>query len=103
MNEERLASIAKALAHPARVHIVRLLSRQPECRGSDVFAELPLAQSTVSQHLAVLREAGIVSSHAVGQSHVYCLDAELLRLFGEQVCQLVEESPECSADVEECR
>ncbi len=71
---ERVAALAKALGHPARIQIVELLARQAECRGADVFGELPLAQSTVSEHLKVLREAGIVSSSPDGPAMVYCLD-----------------------------
>ena len=78
MHDERLAELARALAHPARAHLVRLLASQSECRGADVFAELPLAQSTVSEHLKVLREAGVVSARTVGTSTVYCLRPEAL-------------------------
>jgi ArsR family transcriptional regulator, arsenate/arsenite/antimonite-responsive transcriptional repressor len=75
METETIAAAAKALGHPARLQIVELLSRQTECSGSEVFAELDLAQSTVSEHLRILREAGIVNSSRVGTSVVYCLDA----------------------------
>jgi ArsR family transcriptional regulator len=73
MTDEQLSLIAKALGNPARIRIVRLLAEQSECRGHDVFAELPLAQSTISQHLRVLKDAGVIRSHAVGTSMVYCL------------------------------
>ena len=81
MTEEQLAGIAKALAHPARLRIVRLLAAQNECRGHDVFAGLPLAQSTISQHLRVLRTAGVIGSHSAGTSMVYCLDKPVLEEF----------------------
>ncbi|MDO8880567.1 MAG: metalloregulator ArsR/SmtB family transcription factor [Coriobacteriia bacterium] len=81
MTDEQLAGIAKALAHPARVRIVRLLAAQSECRGHDVFAGLPLAQSTISQHLRVLKSAGVISAHAVGTSMVYCLSKPVLEEF----------------------
>ncbi len=70
---EKTASVAKALSHPVRVQIIELLAAQTECRGADLFAELPLAQSTVSEHLRILRDAGVVSSRPVGTSAVYCL------------------------------
>jgi DNA-binding transcriptional ArsR family regulator len=54
--DEELATLAKALAHPARVKIVRLLIRKNACICGDIVDELPLAQSTVSQHLKVLKE-----------------------------------------------
>jgi len=85
----RIAELAKALGHPARVQIVELLSRQCECRGADVFSELPLAQSTVSEHLRVLREAGIVSASPEGTSTVYCLDPVALRELGEAMASFV--------------
>lgn len=88
MNAEKVATLAKALGHPARVQIVELLARQRECRGADVFAELPLAQSTVSEHLRVLREAGIVSSSPVGTGAVYCLDPGALSVLSEAVTEL---------------
>ena len=73
MTDEQVALIARALAHPARLRILRLLAVEPECRGYEVFSELPLAQSTVSEHLRVLREAGLIESHPVGVTMVYCL------------------------------
>lgn len=73
MDDERIAHIARALAHPIRVGILRLLAQQPECRGAEVFAHMPLAQSTISEHLRVLKEAGLVTSHAVGNGMVYCV------------------------------
>lgn len=85
---ERTAAIAKALAHPARVQIVELLASQPQCRGADVFAELPLAQSTVSEHLKVLRDAGIVSASPAGNSTTYCLRQGVLDRFAGDIAAL---------------
>lgn len=85
----RIAELAKALGHPARVQIVELLSQQCECRGADVFAQLPLAQSTVSGHLRVLREAGIVSAAPEGTSTAYCLDPVALRELAEALATFV--------------
>lgn len=89
MDAEKIAALAKALAHPARVQIVELLARQRTCRGADVFSELPLAQSTVSEHLRVLKEAGIVSSSPAGTSAVYCLDPRALATLSEAVTAIV--------------
>lgn len=96
MDHARLAELAKALAHPARVQIVELLARQTECRGADVFSELPLAQSTVSEHLRVLKEAGIVSASPLGTSAVYCLDPNVLDEVALSVAALVESSRCCA-------
>ena len=95
INDRELAAVARALSHPARIRIVRLLAAQTECSGSEVFAELPLAQSTISEHLRVLKEAGLVTSHPVGTGMVYCLQRgpadELLHAVGE----IVDNVPEC--------
>jgi len=91
------------MAHPARVRILRLLAEQSECRGADVFGELPLAQSTVSQHLSVLRDAGIVVAHSVGQASVYCLAPDVLTRFSAEVAALATIHPTCTPDSEECR
>lgn len=101
MRDEDLAMVAKSLAHPARLQIVRLLAGQQECRGTEIFSELPLAQSTVSQHLAVLRTAGVVSSHAVGQGQVYCLDPEMIRALAQSLTSLVATVVPCSLESKE--
>lgn len=103
MNDQELAAVAKALGHPARLQILRLLAGQSECRGADVFAELPLAQSTISQHLAVLKDAGVISSHSVAQSSVYCLSPAVLGTFCAEVTELARTAVSCSPDTEECR
>lgn len=58
--ELALAGAAKALSHPARVRILRILTRQQGCLNSDLVGELGLAQSTVSEHLRILKAAGLV-------------------------------------------
>jgi len=73
VNADSMAQVAKALAHPARVRILRLLAEENECRGADLFAELPGAQSTISEHLRVLKDSGLVTSHPVGNGMVYCV------------------------------
>jgi ArsR family transcriptional regulator, arsenate/arsenite/antimonite-responsive transcriptional repressor len=98
LDERRLASISRALSHPARVRIVRLLAAQAECSGSEVFAELPLAQSTVSEHLRVLREAGLVASHPVGTSMVYCLNREPLEGLLGSVAAIIATMPACESE-----
>lgn len=93
--EERLSRIARALAHPARMRIVRLLAAQPQCAGSELFAELPLAQSTVSEHLRVLRDAGLVRSHPVGTGMVYCLVPDLLGELRDELDAIARTAPGC--------
>ena len=77
-DEERAAAIFRALGNPARVAIVSELARRAAC-VSDLVAALPLAQSTVSQHLKVLKEAGIVRGEIEGPGACYCLDLEAIR------------------------
>ncbi|RZO64907.1 MAG: ArsR family transcriptional regulator [Sandaracinaceae bacterium] len=70
----QLARLAKAVAHPARVAILRLLVRQEGCIVGDIVGELPLAQSTVSQHLKQLKEAGLIRGDVDGPRVCYCVE-----------------------------
>ena len=102
MDDEALAGVARALAHPARVRIVRLLSTQSECRGADVFSELPLAQSTISEHLRVLKEAGLVSARPEGASMVYCVVPGVLDGLATSIRDMAEAAPSCVAGAKGC-
>ncbi len=73
MGDDDLAAMAKALGHPARVKILRLLAHRSSCMTGDLVAELPLAQSTVSEHLRVLRDAGLVQGEIEGPRTHYCV------------------------------
>jgi ArsR family transcriptional regulator, arsenate/arsenite/antimonite-responsive transcriptional repressor len=73
-DDATLASMAKAVAHPARVKILRVLDARQACVTGDVVAELDLAQSTVSEHLRILREAGLVQGEIEGPRTRYCID-----------------------------
>ena len=77
--DEELALLAKALGHPARVKIVRILLRRNACVCGDLVDELPLAQSTVSQHLKVLKDAGLVRGDIDGPRVCYCVEPRALR------------------------
>ena len=77
--DEELAALAKALGHPARVQILRLLVRRTSCVCGDIVDELPLAQSTVSQHLKVLKEAGLIRGDVDGPRVCYCLEPRAIR------------------------
>ena len=59
-DDERLAALAKAMAHPARLKILALLARTPGCIGGDIVQAVGLAQSTVSEHLRILKAAGVI-------------------------------------------
>jgi DNA-binding transcriptional ArsR family regulator len=77
--DQELAALAKALAHPARVKIVRILVRKSGCICGDIVEELPLAQSTVSQHLKVLKDAGLIRGDVDGPRVCYCIEPHMLR------------------------
>ncbi len=76
--EQELAALAKALGHPARVHMLRVLSAREACACGDLVEALPLAQSTVSQHLKVLKEAGLVEGEVEGPRRCYCVNRKAL-------------------------
>lgn len=80
-----LARQAKALSHPARLAILRFLADQDRCICADVVAELPLAQATVSQHLKVLRDAGLIRVTPDGRASSYCLDPDALDSFHRRI------------------
>ncbi len=77
--DDELATLAKALGHPARVQIMRLLVRREACICGDIVDELPLAQSTVSQHLKVLKDAGLIRGDIDGPRTCYCVEPRTLR------------------------
>jgi DNA-binding transcriptional ArsR family regulator len=79
--ERELANLAKAMGHPARVRILRLLAERAGCVCGDIVDEVGLAQSTVSQHLAVLKEAGLIRGEVAGPRVCYCLAPDMLRRF----------------------
>lgn len=72
-DDEELAKLARAIAHPARVRIVRILDRKSACVCGELVEALPLAQSTVSQHLKVLKRAGLIQGEIDGPRICYCL------------------------------
>lgn len=77
--DEELASLSKAIGHPARVKILRVLVRKNVCICGDIVDELPLAQSTVSQHLKVLKDAGLIRGDVDGPRVCYCIEPRALR------------------------
>jgi DNA-binding transcriptional ArsR family regulator len=72
--DEQIAQFAKAMGHPARVAIISLLLKKSTCICGDIVDELPLSQSTVSQHLKELKEAGIIKGEISGVKTCYCID-----------------------------
>lgn len=78
--QNQLATMLKALGHPARVAIIEYLLKVNTCICGDIVNELPLAQPTVSQHLKELKNAGIIKGSVEGTSICYCIDEEAVAL-----------------------
>jgi DNA-binding transcriptional ArsR family regulator len=76
VKDNRIATYAKALSHPARVAILKLLLKRKACVCGDIVDELPLSQSTVSQHLKELKSAGLIKGDIEGVKICYCIDEE---------------------------
>lgn len=85
---EVLATLTRALGHPARVHILRVLLEKKECIAGELADDLPLAASTVSQHLKILKEVGLIKGEVDGPRRCYCVDRTVLRRFKELVAKL---------------
>lgn len=82
--QQQLALLAKALAHPARVAIIQLLATKNTCIAGDIAAELPLSRTTVSQHLQELKALDLIRGDIDGLTVCYCLNTELLLRVREQ-------------------
>ena len=88
-SQKRTAELMKALGHPARIAIIELLAERQTCICGDITDELPLAQSTVSQHLKALKQAGIIKGEIDGVRTCYCLDEKGIREISELFLPLV--------------
>jgi predicted transcriptional regulator len=76
-SQNRIAILADALSHPARIAILDFLKAQSACVCGDIVSELPLSQSTVSQHLKVLKQSGLIKGVISGANTCYCIDNEV--------------------------
>jgi DNA-binding transcriptional ArsR family regulator len=74
LTDNRVARYAKAISHPARVAILKLLIQKQACICGDIVDELPLSQSTISQHLKELKEAGLIKGEIEGAKVCYCIN-----------------------------
>jgi len=88
MDTEQFSKICKALGHPARVRIVEYLQASDRCICGEIVEILPLAQSTVSQHLKLLKESGLVKGDIEGPRTCYCLDRTVMDLFKKKAKNL---------------
>jgi len=86
-SQNRLAELAKALGHPARIAILEYLVQKNSCVCGDIVEELPLSQSTVSQHLKALKAVGIIQGEISGVKVCYCINPkvwlEVQQIFGQ--------------------
>jgi ArsR family transcriptional regulator, arsenate/arsenite/antimonite-responsive transcriptional repressor len=89
-NQINLARIAKAMGHPARVMILELLSSQSCCYSGDIAEELPIARSTLSQHLKELKAAGLIQGELNPPKIKYCLNRENWEIARQYFCHLFE-------------
>lgn len=86
--EQEVAETAKALSHPARLAILKLLAQKNDCMCGDIVNSLPLAQSTVSQHLKYLKDAGLIRGEIDGPKSCYCLNDEKIESFKRGLAEI---------------
>lgn len=89
--DQQIAEIAKALSHPARIAILKALAKRGTCICGEIVEVLPLAQSTVSQHLKELKASGLVTGEVEGTKSCYCIDWGVLGKAWDSLKSLVEE------------
>lgn len=94
--ENKLAKYAKALAHPARIAILKLLAAKANCQCGDIVDELPLSQSTVSQHLKELKEAGLIKGEIEGAKVCYCINEKEWKTAQESINKLFDSYKGCN-------
>jgi DNA-binding transcriptional ArsR family regulator len=82
--EQDLAAFAKAMSHPARIAILKVLAQRNECICGEIVEVLPLAQSTVSQHLKELKEAGLITGSIEGAKSCYCINWKTFEKFNTE-------------------
>src|SRR6186713_1980647 len=97
--EQDLAAFAKALSHPARIAILKMLAQKNECICGEIVDVMPLAQSTVSQHLKELLKAGLIKGEVDGPKSCYCIDWKTFERFEKTFSEFFQtaraSSPSC--------
>ena len=96
VKDNKIAAIAKALSHPARVAILKLLIKKQACVCGDIVDELPLSQSTVSQHLKELKLAGLIQGEIEGTKVCYCVNLENLDVASSLMAEFFAHAPKSS-------
>jgi ArsR family transcriptional regulator len=87
--QNEIATIAKALGHPARIAIIEYLLKVNECICGDIVNELPLAQPTVSQHLKELKNAGLIKGNIEGNAICYCINETAFDLLNNYFSNII--------------
>lgn len=87
--QKQIAIVAKALGHPARIAIIEYLLKVNTCICNDIVDELPLAQSTISQHLKELKKAGLIKGEIEGNSICYCINEKTFNVLKEYFSKIV--------------
>lgn len=100
--EQDIAQVAKALSHPARLSILRILAKEKGCMCGDIVDLLPLAQSTVSQHLKYLKDAGLIKGEVDGPKTCYCLNYEAIQNFKNSLNEIFTEIESLSFESDCC-
>ncbi len=88
LSTENLSKIFKALSHPTRIRILRHLKKINECVCGEIVEIFPFSQSTISQHLKLLKDSGIVKGEINGPSTCYCIDHDIFNTFKKIVSDL---------------
>ncbi len=94
-DQNHLADLAKALAHPARIAILEFLAKQNLCVCGDIVEELPLSQATVSQHLAELKRVGLIKGDIDGPRVCYCIDQKVWQEAKQLLTQFLSDLKSC--------
>ena len=88
LREQSLAAFAKAVSHPARIAILNVLAKKNECICNEIVEVLPLGQSTVSQHLKELMNAGLITGEVDGPRSCYCINWKAFEKFSNEIGSL---------------
>jgi ArsR family transcriptional regulator len=87
--KQHLAMLAKAISHPARISILKILAKKENCNCNDLVEQLPLSQSTVSQHLKELKNCGLIDGAIHGTSSIYSINKIMLKEFESEFKKMI--------------
>ena len=96
--QNKLADLFKALAHPARIAILQVLIKKQSCICGDIVDELPLSQSTISQHLNELKKVGIIKGEITGVKTCYCINTDVLSITNKELSGFFLEAEKCKSE-----